>query len=51
MAYFHAYQDEHSKGWYLYIAAARWFALRIDIISSLFIGLVAILGVTVAEGM
>ena len=51
MAYFHAYQDEHSKASYLYIAAARWFTLRIDIISSLFIGLVAILGVAVVEGM
>ena len=27
---FHHYQNEHSKGWYLYVATSRWFSMRID---------------------
>ena len=51
VAYFHAYQDEQSKGWHTYIAASRWFAVRVDLISSFFIGIVAVSGVAAAGGM
>nr|CAB3219625.1 multidrug resistance-associated protein 1-like [Phallusia mammillata] len=42
---FHHLQDLHSGAWYGFICGARWFALRVDLISTLFIGAVAFLSV------
>ena len=43
--YFHAYQDEQTKGWVTFLHAARWFGLRIDLVSSVFITTVVFLAI------
>ena len=35
------YQNEHSQGWYLYLISTRWFGIRIDFVSSIFLAAVA----------
>ncbi|XP_032412503.1 multidrug resistance-associated protein 4-like isoform X1 [Xiphophorus hellerii] len=34
---FDSYQDLHSEAWFLFLMTSRWFALRLDSISSIFI--------------
>ena len=46
--YYH-YQDENTKGWYLYLAFTRWFGIRINIMTALFITAVAFLSIWLAE--
>ena len=41
IAYFHAYQNEQSKGWSVFLMTSRWFGIRIDTISAIFVGIVA----------
>ena len=50
IAYFHAYQDEQTKGWHHYLIANRWFGMRIDLISSLFISIVSFSAIPLAGG-
>ena len=50
IAYFHAYQDEQTKGWLHYLIANRWFGMRIDLISSLFITIVSFSAIPLAGG-
>ena len=33
---FNRYQDQHSEAWFAYLAANRWFGLRLDIIVVIF---------------
>ena len=47
--YFHAYQDEQTKGWSTYINATRWLGLRVDFISALFITLVMFLAIPLTD--
>ena len=49
MEYFHAYQDEQSKGWCGYICASRWLGLRIDLVSSVFIAAVVFMAIPLAS--
>ena len=35
------FQNEHSQGWYLYLVSTRWFGMRIDLISGVFLATVA----------
>ena len=46
---FHRYQNEHSKGWYLYLIAIRWFAQKIDILGALFLAAVAFISIPLAS--
>ena len=46
---FHYYVNEHTKAWYLYIATNRWFGVRIDLISTLFLTFVVITAVPLAD--
>ena len=50
IAYFHAYQDEQTKGWLHYLNANRWFGMRIDLISSLFVTAVSFSAIPLAGG-
>ena len=49
MEYFHAYQDEQTKGWSGYINASRWLGLRADLISAVFIIAVIFLAIPLAS--
>jgi len=44
------YVNEHTKGWYLYIVTNRWFSLRIDLISALFLTIVLMSAIPLADG-
>ena len=35
------YQNQHSQGWYLYLVTTRWFGMRIDFVSAMFLAAVA----------
>ena len=37
MTEFHICQDHHTKTWFLFIAASRWFAYRLDFLCTLFV--------------
>ncbi|XP_065895722.1 ATP-binding cassette sub-family C member 4-like [Dysidea avara] len=45
----HCYLDEHTKGWYLYIATNRWFGMRIDLISAIFLAIVTFSAIPLAD--
>ena len=46
---FHSYQDEHTKGWHIYIATNRWFGMRIDLISAIFLAFVVFSAIPLAD--
>ena len=46
---FHSYQDEHTKGWYIYITTSRWFGMRIDLISATFLAFVVFSAIPLAD--
>ena len=46
---FYSYQDEHTKGWHMYIANNRWFGIRIDLISAIFLAFVVYSAVPLAD--
>ena len=50
VTYFHAYQDEQTKGWLHYLNSNRWFGMRIDLISSLFVTAVSFSAIPLAGG-
>lgn len=37
------------QGWYLYLVTSRWFGLRIDLISALYLGVVAFISIPLAR--
>ena len=43
------FQNEHSQGWYLYLVTTRWFGIRIDFVSALFLAAVAFTSVPLAS--
>lgn len=46
---FYSYQDQHTQGWYIYIASNRWFGMRIDVISAMFLAFVVYTAVPLAD--
>ena len=47
---FYSFMDENSKGWIFYFNGNRWFVLRSDLISTVFVGVVAFSSIPLAEG-
>jgi ABC-type multidrug transport system fused ATPase/permease subunit len=47
--WFHTYQNENTKGWSAYITSTRWFGLRVDVFSALFIAIVAFLAIPLSS--
>ena len=45
----HCYLNEHTKGWYLYIATNRWFGMRIDFITAIFLATVVLSAIPLAD--
>lgn len=37
------------QGWYLYLVTSRWFGLRLDLISALYLGVVAFISIPLAR--
>ena len=46
---FHYYQNEHTKASYMKIVASRWFGIRIDLIGSLFLTMIAFSSIPLAD--
>ena len=46
---FHCYQNEHTKAWYMKIVVSRWFGMRIDLIGSSFLAMIAFLSIPLAD--
>ena len=49
LAYFHAYQDEQTRGWSVYLMTARWLAVRVDFIIGVFIAVLALSSIPLAS--
>ena len=49
LAYFHAYQDEQTRGWSVYLMSARWLAVRVDCIIGVFIAVLALSSIPLAS--
>ena len=49
LAYFHAYQDEQTRGWSVYLMANRWLAVRVDFIIGVFIAVLALSSIPLAS--
>ena len=45
----HYYLNEHTKAWHLYVATNRWFGMRIDLISALFLVFVVLGAIPLAD--
>ena len=45
------FQNEHSQGWYLYLVTTRWFGMRIDFVSGVFLATVAFSSVPLAGSL
>ena len=39
----HSYQDTHNRAYYMVLAGTRWLGIRLDLLSALLIGAVALL--------
>ncbi|XP_019646601.1 PREDICTED: multidrug resistance-associated protein 4-like isoform X1 [Branchiostoma belcheri] len=48
---FHAHQDLHSEAWFLFLAASRWFGIRMDWLAAIFIIAVAFCSVLAAQSL
>ena len=46
---FHHYQNEHTKGWYLYVASSRLFGMRIDLFVAVYLTIVSFAAVPLAS--
>ena len=46
---FHYFQNEHTKAWYTKIVASRWFGIRIDLIGSSFLAMIAFISIPLAN--
>ena len=49
LSYFHAYQDEQTRGWSVYLMANRWLAVRVDFIIGVFIAILALSSIPLAS--
>jgi hypothetical protein len=49
MEYFHAYQDEQTKGWNAHIQASRWQGLRVYLVASLLVTVVVFSAIPLAS--
>ena len=47
---YHVYQDDHTATWFLFQAGSRWLGSRLDFMCAMFIVLVAITPLLMAEG-
>ena len=45
------YQNQHSQGWYLYLATTRWFGIRIDFVSTMFLAAVAFSSIPLSSSL
>ena len=45
------FQNEHSQGWYLYLVSTRWFGMRIDFVSGIFLATVAFSSIPLAASL
>lgn len=50
LEWYYTLQDEHTKAWGAYSTSTRWFGLRVDIISAMFVGVVAFAAIPLAGG-
>lgn len=48
---FHEYQNYHTQAWYTYIVSSRWFSMRVDSISSIFVISVAFISIPLAGSL
>ena len=46
---FHYFQNEHTKAWYMKIVTSRWFGMRIDLIGSSFLAMIAFISIPLAD--
>ena len=46
----HFYQNEHTKAWFIKVAATRWFGMRLDMFGAVFITFLAFTSVPLADG-
>ena len=49
VAFFHAYQDEQTRGWSVYLMANRWLAVRTDFIIGVFVAILALSAIPLAS--
>ena len=49
LSQFHIYQNEHTKAWYMKIVTSQWFEMRIDLIGSSFLTIVAFSSIPLAD--
>ena len=47
--YFRQYLNVHSQDWYLYLVTTRWFGMRIDLLTAVFLAVVAFASVPLAS--
>ena len=47
--YLHYYLNEHTKAWHLYVATNRWFGMRIDLITAMFLVFVVFTAIPLAD--
>lgn len=48
---FYNYHNKHTQAWFLYIVSSRWFGMRIDALSSLFITTVVFVSIPLAGSL
>jgi ATP-binding cassette subfamily C (CFTR/MRP) protein 4 len=51
LKYLYRFQNEHSQGWYLYLVSTRWFGMRIDFVSGVFLATVAFSSIPLAGSL
>ena len=49
LEWYYTLQDEHTKAWGAYSTSTRWFGLRVDIISAVFVGIVAFTAIPLSD--
>ena len=49
LAFFHAYQDEQTRGWSVYLMASRWLAVRVDFIIGVFVTILTLSAIPLAS--
>ena len=47
--YFRQYLNTHSQDWYLYLVTTRWFGMRIDLLTAVFLAIVAFTSIPLAS--
>jgi len=46
---FFRYQDENTQAFFMVVSCSRWFGLRLDLLSSVFITIVAVTAILITE--